>query len=113
GSRGIGREIVRTLAERVAQEALAGRRPDLVISCGEDSETKADAARHCALRDLVGESLGARGALGAALASLSLAAGATPAGEALPAQGGTVLITDFEPGANHVSLTLRAAGEGA
>ena len=85
----------------------------LVISGGEDSEKLAEGARHCALRDLVGESLGARGALGAALASLAFAAGTTPAGEALPAQGGTILITDFEPGANHVCLTVRASGEGA
>jgi 3-oxoacyl-(acyl-carrier-protein) synthase len=96
------------LAQRVGREALAGRRPDLVISCAEEPEAPQGETLHCALRDLVGESLGARGALGAALASLALDAGAAPGGEPLPAQGGTVLVTDFESGANHVCVTVHA-----
>ncbi|MDJ0850690.1 MAG: hypothetical protein QNK04_20135 [Myxococcota bacterium] len=98
------------LAARVVREGLGGRPPDLVISCSETSSGLAGEVPQCALRDLVGESLGARGALGSALASLALQAGVAPGAGALPG-GATVLVTDFEPGANHMCLSLHASGE--
>ena len=102
------------LAERVTRDALAGRQADLVVSCAEPAPPAAGST-FCALRELVGESLGARGALGTALASLALHTGAAPGGHRLPsvapgASGGTVLVTDFEPGANHLCLALHASG---
>lgn len=101
------------LAQRVSREALAGQRPDLVISCGDEPEAPKGETLRCALRDLVGESLGARGALGAALASLALDSGAAPGGDPLPAKEGTVLVTDFEPGSSHVCVTVHATGRAA
>ncbi len=61
------------------------------------------------MRFVAGESLGARGALGAVLASLALSSGAAPGGDPLP-NGGTVLVTDFEPGASYVGVSVHSPG---
>ena len=100
------------LAERVSREVLQDREPDLVLSCGAVPGGAAgdmSIPLRCALRDLVGESLGARGYLGAVLASLALSSGAAPGGDPLP-NGGTVLVTDFEPGANYVGVSVHSPG---
>ena len=93
------------LAERVARDALGGAAPDLVLDCGEPAGAPGGAPR-CSLRDFVGEGLGARGALGTALASLAIHSGAAPSGEPVLGGGATVLVTDFEPGSNHLALAV-------
>jgi 3-oxoacyl-(acyl-carrier-protein) synthase len=101
------------LAEQVSREALAGRRPDLLLYCGEEPKERGAvtaAPLRCALRDLAGESLGARGALGIVLASLALSSRTIPGGDALPSDAGTVLVADFEPGANYVGVSVQTPG---
>ncbi len=100
------------LRSGLAREALGGTGADLVLDCGD--ETKApSAALHCSLRQLVGECLGARGALGTALAALAVQAGAAPGGAPLPAGSTTALVTDFQPNSNHLCLSVRSAGAAA
>ncbi len=96
------------LQRRLAEVALAGERAAYRIDCGSPgSELEGLAPLEVSLPNLVGDALGARGALGTALAALSLSAGLTLQGLPLPAGPATTLVTDFQPDSTQLCLAVR------
>jgi len=102
------------LARRVVSESLRGECADLVVHCGAENPLPEKAGPEVRLSDIAGDCLGARGALGAIVAALSLHTGTLPrntrSARERPSHGQRALVVDFEPNGNFVSLLLSHPG---
>jgi 3-oxoacyl-(acyl-carrier-protein) synthase len=103
------------LARRVVSESLGGGGTDLVVYCGAENPICENAGAEVHVSEIAGDCLGARGALGALIAALSLHTRTLPrntrcAREKAP-NGQRALVVDFEPNGNFVSLVLSHPGE--
>jgi 3-oxoacyl-(acyl-carrier-protein) synthase len=102
------------LARRVVSESLAGEDADLVVYCGAGNPFPGNASAEVRVSEIAGDCLGARGALGATIAALSLQTGTLPwntrcAREEAPHRQ-RALVVDFEPEGSFVSLVLSHPG---
>jgi 3-oxoacyl-(acyl-carrier-protein) synthase len=102
------------LARRVLSESLGGEGADLVVHCGAENPIRENPGAEVHVSDIAGDCLGARGALGAIIATLSLHTGTLPRNSRCAREkashGRRALVVDFEPRGNFVSLVLSNPG---